>query len=295
VRAIDLQGAVDLTPHEFTYTIAPPVPKEEKSGVLIIDDDGNTPNSPDSLFNAFYEYIVSDYTTEPGYINREEMNAFGMDGLHHGKSVIAPSDIQQYKVIIYHADNPTAEFSFWKEFEALKIYMLQGGNIVLSGGSNLKIMNQKCTDNGFNILEEYFGIPMNNEDAIGTVPSSVPFLFNQFFIEAIGLGSFSDIDLLLPSFNNAVNLGNGLQPVAYFNDVDTYYESEVIFTYGCRDVDENDPYAPTQEEYDQFNELPVALKKVTEDNSCYIFGFPLAYMEPDQVKSMMTQILNELP
>ena len=36
-------------------------------------------------------------------------------------------------------------------------------------------------------------------------------------------------------------------------------------------------------------------KKVTEDNSCYIFGFPLAYMEPEQVKSMMTQILSEIP
>jgi hypothetical protein len=294
VRAIDLQGAVDETPHEFTYTVVAPIPKEEKSGVLIIDDDGDTPNSPSLLINEFYEYIVSDYDIEPGYINREDMNALGMDGLHHGKSVIATSDIQQYKAIIYHADNPTAEFSFWKEFEALKIYLLQGGNIILSGGSNLKIMNQKCTDNAFSILDQYFGIPMDNEDAIGIVPSSVPFLFNQFFIDAIGQGSFTNIDLLLPSFNNAVNLGNGLQPVAYFNDYQP--EAEVIFTYGCRVVDANDPYAPSQEQYNQYSDdLPVGLRKVTEDNSCYIFGFPLAYMESDQVKSAMTQILNELP
>ena len=294
VRAIDLQGAVDETPHEFTYTIVPPIPKEEKSGVLVIDDDGDTPNSPAELIDSLYTYYVSSYDTEPGYINREDMNALGMDGLHHGKSVIAPSDIQQYKVIIYHADNPTAEFSFWKEFEALKIYMLQGGNIILSGGSNLKIMNQKCTENGFNILDDYFGIPMDNENAIGTVPSAVPFLFNQFFIKAVSQqNSYPNINLQLPSFNNAVNLGNGLQPVAYFNDYES--EAEVIYNYGCRDVDENDPYAPTLEEYDQFNGLPVALRKVTEDNSCYIFGFPLAYMEADNVKTMMTQILNEIP
>ena len=122
VRAIDLQGAVDLTPHEFTYTIVPPIPKEEKTGVLIIDDEGdNVSSAPDSLINAFYEYIVSDYATEPGYINREEVNGYGMDGLHYGKSVIAPSDIRQYKTIIYHCDNPTEEFNFWKEFESLKI------------------------------------------------------------------------------------------------------------------------------------------------------------------------------
>lgn len=299
VRAIDLQGAVDETPHEFTYTIVPPIPKEEKSGVLIIDDEGDTPNSPGGLIDSLYTYYVSSYDTEPGYINREEMNALGMDGLHYGKSVIAPSDIQQYKVIIYHADNPTSEFSFWKEFEALKIYMLQGGNIILSSGSNLKIMNQKCTENGFNILENYFGIPMDNEDAIKRVSTS--FSDYPFFISATAPGNYNDIDLLLPSFNTTItNLNapflsrNGLGPVAYF---DEECEAEVIYSYGCKDVDDPGQYLinPTQEQYDQFNGLPIALKKVTDDNSCYIFGFPLAYMEPDQVKSMMTQILNELP
>ncbi len=300
VRAIDLQGAVDETPHEFTYTIVPPIPKEEKSGVLVIDDDGDTPNSPAELIDSLYTYYVSSYDTEPGYINREDMNALGMDGLHHGKSVIAPSDIQQYKVIIYHADNPTAEFSFWKEFEALKIYMLQGGNIILSGGSNLKIMNQKCTENGFNILDDYFGIPMDNEDAIMRVSTS--FSDYPFFISAIAEGSYNDIELLLPSFNTTITniyapflSRNGLGPVAYFDE--EVCEAEVIYRYGCKDVDDPGQYLinPTQEQYDLYNGLSVALKKVTEDNSCYIFGFPLAYMEADQVKTMMTQILNEIP
>lgn len=300
VRAFDLQGAVDLTPHEFHYTIYPPIPKEEKSGVLIIDDEINNDSAaPDSLFNAFYEYIVSDYVTDPGYINREEMNNLGMDGLHHGKSVIAPSDIQQYKVIIYHADNPTLNFDFWREFEALKIYMLQGGNLILSSGSNLKGVHQWCSTLGFDIFEEYFGIPMSNEDAIMRV--STAFLDNPFFIGAIAEGIYNDLDLQLPSFNTIItNLQipafsvNGLGPVAYFAD----HEAEVIYNYGCKEVADNVPpydINPTQEEYDQYNGLPIALKKITEDNSCYIFGFPLAYMEPEQVKSMMTQILNEIP
>ncbi len=303
VRAIDLQGAVDLTPHEFTYTIVSPIPKEEKSGVLIIDDEGdNASLAPAELINEFYEYIVSDYTAEPGYINREDMIDFGMDGLHHGKSVIASSDIQQYKTIIYHCDNPTAEFSFWAEYETLKIYLLQGGNLILSG-SNQKYVFGRCSDNAFDIFDKYFGIPMNIEDAIGFASTSNT--ENPFFIQAIAEGSFNDLNLQLPSFNTIITNPqipefsvNGLGPVAYFN-VNPEFDAEVIYNYGCKEVAEDPPgpyhINPTQEEYDYFNGLPVALKKVTEDNSCYTFGFPLSYMEADQVKTMMTQILNEMP
>ena len=181
--------------------------------------------------------------------------------------------------------------------------MLQGGNLILSSGSNLKGVHQWCSTLGFDIFEEYFGIPMSNEDAIMRV--STAFLDNPFFIGAIAEGSYNDLDLQLPSFNSIITNPqipefsvNGLGPVAYFAD----HEAEVIYSYECKEVGEDPPgipptwhIVPTQEEYDQFSGLPVALKKVTEDNSCYIFGFPLAYMEPDQVKSMMTQILNELP
>ncbi len=301
VRAIDLQGAVDLTPHEFTYTIVAPVPKEEKSGILIIDDDADTGESPGGYVDTLYTYIISDYVEEHGYINRKELSlSNGMSGLHHAKSIIAPSDIQQYKAIIYHSDNGAAEFDFWKEFEAFKIYLLHGGNLILSGGGTLKIIHEKCSDNGFNILEEYFGIPMNNT-SINRVSSE--YLVNPFFIKAIAEGSFNDIDLLLPSFNSTITNPmapflsvNGLGPVAYFNS----HNSEVIFSYGCKDVAEDPPGCPfhinpTQEEYDLYNGLPVALKYETTNNSCYIFGFPLSYMDRDQVKTMMTQILNDLP
>ncbi len=304
VRAIDQQGEVDETPHVFTFTIVQPIPKAEKEGVLIIDDEFDTPQSPSNLFDTFYEYIISDYATEYGYINREILKEFmfsnGMDGLHHAKSIIAPSEIQQYKTIIYHSDNGVAEFEFWKEFESFKIYLLQGGNLILSSGATLKETHHKCSLNTFDILEEYFGIPMNNEDAIGYV--STTYIDNPFFIQAISEGSYNDIDLLLPSFNTVITNPNapilsvnGLGPVAYFND----HEAEIIYSYGCKEVGEDPPgcpfhIIPTQEEYDEFNGLPIALKYETTNNSCYIFGFPLAYMEPDQVKSMMTQILFEI-
>ncbi len=309
VRAIDLQGAVDETPHEFHYTIYPLIPKEEKSGVLIIDDEMDNNNAPGELIDSLYTYYVSNYDSDPGYINMVDrlamITANQMGGLHFGKSIIAPSDIQQYKVIIYHADNPTSQFDFWKEYEAFKIFLLQGGNLILSSGSNLKTVHQRCSELAFDIFDDYFGISMSldnpntftNEDAISFI--STNYSVNPFFIQAVAEDGYNDIDLLLPSFNSVITNPNpnspimslnGLGPVAYFNN----YESDVFLTYGCRNVGKRF-YQPTQELFEEYNGKPVALKKVTENNSCYIFGIPLAYMEPDQVKTMMTQILNEIP
>lgn len=302
VRSIDLQGAVDLTPDKFIYTVVAPIPKEEKAGVLIIDDDTDTPQSPGAEIDSLYTYFISDYTTEFGYINRKDLNVSLDIKLH--QSIIAPSDMQQYKVIIYHSDDGRAEFDFWKEYETFKIYLLQGGNLILSGGDNLKTINFKLTENGFDILYDYFGIPMT-DDAIGRISSS--YSVNPFFIKAVSEGVYNDIDLLLPSFNTTITNPNapvlsvdGLGPVAYFNEEEDGFDAEIIYSYGSKEVSEDPPgnpyhINPNQEEYDLYNGLPIALKKVTENNSCYIFGFPLTYMEPDQVKTMMTQILTELP
>jgi hypothetical protein len=311
VRAIDLQGEVDQTPHEFTFTIASPVPKAEKTGVLIIDNEVDTETlispgpSPGALIDSLYTYFISGYVTEHGYIDRFERYNLYQDNtildLHYGKSIIAPSDIQQYKAIIYHSDDGTTPCHFYLEYEALKIYLLQGGHLILSGGATLKTVQIECISNAFPILDDYFGIPINNSEAIGQV--SLDYTINPFFIGAISQGSYNDFDLQLPSFNPKITNSvapilsvNGLGPVAYFVD----YDAEVIYRYKCKDVGEDPPgcpyhIVPTQEEYDMYNDLPVALKKVNSNNTCYIFGFPLSYMIPDDVKSMMTEILNDLP
>jgi hypothetical protein len=305
VRAIDLQGEVDQTPHEFPFTIAPLVPKAEKTGVLIIDDEADTGDAPGAIVDSLYTYFVSDYVTEHGYINRLERYNLYQDNtmldLHYGKSVIAPTDIQQYKAIIYHSDNGISPSQFYQEYEALKIYLLQGGNLILIGGATLKTLQIECIDKAFPILDDYFGIPMNNSEAIDYV--SFDYKINPFFIGATSQGSYNDLDLQLPSFNTTITnivvpflSVDGLGPVAFFVD----YDADVIYRYKCKDVGEDPPgcpfhIVPTQEEFDMYNDLPVALKKVNSNNVCYIFGFPLSYMDPDQVKTMMTQILNELP
>ncbi|MCF7859580.1 MAG: hypothetical protein K9N07_09730 [Candidatus Cloacimonetes bacterium] len=306
VRAVDMQGAVDLTPDEFTYNVVPPVPKAEKSGILIIDDDGNNQATPAALVDSLYNYFVSDYTTDAGYINRKSLNEWFTNDLHmiglHDHSLIATNDIQNYKAIIYHSDNGAAEFDFWKEFETFKIYLNQGGHIILSAGGSLKKIQQNCNSTGFTILHNYFGIPITNANAINRVSSS--YTDSPFFIKAVSENSFNDLDLMLPSFNTTITNPvipqfsvNGLGPVALFND----FNAEEIFSYGCKPVDEDPPgqpyhINPTQEEYDQLQGQSIGLKYTSPaQNVCYVFSFPLSYMDSEQVKTMMTQLLNDLP
>ena len=52
-------------------------------------------------------------------------------------------------------------------------------------------------------------------------------------------------------------------------------------------------YIEVLQQFDEFNGKTVALRKVTEDNSCYIFGFPLSFMEIADVKNMIDEILIE--
>ena len=55
-----------------------------------------------------------------------------------------------------------------------------------------------------------------------------------------------------------------------------------------------DDFSPTQEEFDYYNEQPMAIKKDFGDHKCYLFGFPLAYMETEQVQEILTQIISEI-
>ena len=99
---------------------------------------------------------------------------------------------------------------------------------------------------------------MNNEEVIGRIPASVQYLNNPFFIGAEGHGSYPNIDLLLPNpFNNLVNITQGLQPVAFFND----HNSEVIYDFVCRPVGTG-PFDPTQEQFDEYSERHVYCRYV---------------------------------
>lgn len=306
-RAVDLQGVADPTPHSFNFRIVQPVSAANKTGVMIIDDEVHHPqNAPGDSINSLYNYFVSEIDTDPGYLNRNDIktlmsNVWGLDQLHFGKSVLSPTDFQQYRTVIYHSDNPVVESNLNKEFESLKIYLLQGGNVIVSAGANLRTVQFKLRQVGFPLFEEYFGIPLSEAEPI--IPASNAFNANPFMIGAYAeFGSQYDINLQLPSFNATISHPNpmlslnGFGPLSYFDT--EAIEAEVIYRYMCKEPGIADPgiyhINPTQEEFDTYNNLPIAIKKVNSNNTCYLFGFPLAYMVKDDVKNLMNNILNQL-
>jgi len=312
VRARDLQGLVDPTPDVFTFNIYEPVSKDFKEGILVIDQETHNPTlAPEEYINDFYDYVVSDFTSEegPDYLDWNQLKEYvtsvlGLYELHFTKSVISPVRLQQYKTIIFHVDNPTYETSFWREYEAFEIFLSQGGNIILSGGAKLPTLQSSLRANGFPLLNNYFGIPLLSDDVI--VAASDQMDENPFFINATpddGASNYSPISL---EFDNAFNpyisdnfnpsfpfIVWGLGPLSYFDETQIY--SEVLYRYGCKSVDAEE-YPPTQDEYDFFNGLPVALKFSTQNNynTSAVFGFPLSWMNQEDVKSMMNNLLTEM-
>ena len=200
----------------------------------------------------------------------------------------------------------------------MNLYLAGGGNLIFSGGANIIAIQQKCQKDGLPLLE-YFGIPRNLDDeeleAVHVVTHIDPdtgtetqanFFKLQFMNKAIATNGFTDDILLqLPGFNNLVNMKYGLGPAAYFENL--MNGTETIFEYGCKSPDDgidpgftewDDEYDtdqyPNEAQYNEFTGKPVALKRITENNNCYFFGFPLSYMDKDDVKAAVQIILDEI-
>jgi len=327
IRAVDLQDVADETPAEFTFFVEDFIPKEEKAGILIIDDEENHPSqSPEAIVDTLYNYFF-DSQNDVVEVNRVDVadiiGDMGLSALHFYRAVFSPTDIQQYKLIVYHSDKPliNTTSNFDKEYDSLNLYLSGGGNLLFSGGANIVAIQQKCQKDGLPLLE-YFGIPRELDDeelqAVHVVTHVNPesgavtqanFFKLQFMVKATATNGFTDDILLqLPGFNNLVNMKYGLGPVAYFDNL--LNGTETIFEFGCKfkdpdgngldptfldwDADYDTDQYPNEDQYNEFTGKAVAIKRITENNNCYFFGFPLSYMNKDDVKAAMQVILDEI-
>ncbi|MCK4957295.1 MAG: hypothetical protein KAS49_06630, partial [Candidatus Cloacimonetes bacterium] len=299
VRTVDLQGVADATPDEFVFEIIETTPKSEKSGILIINDDKGFTNTPSDIVDPLYEGFVADYAGDVDVFYRVKSTANSL--LHFLVNTFSPTDLQKYKLIIYHADDPNNN-NFHSEYDAMNLYLNGGGNLIVSGAASLKTsMLVGSKDKGYPLLPKYFGLPLMEEDAI-LCPSGADdeemditnFDYLSYFVNAIKEDSMpTDINLKLPGFNAKMNEFNGYAPLAYFTEDLLLEGTDVIFRFGCKEA-ADEPLDPTLDEYKKYTGQPVAIRKVTDNNSCYMFGFPLSYMEPLQVKEVLNHIIKEL-
>ncbi|MDP8231257.1 MAG: hypothetical protein P9L91_01165 [Candidatus Zophobacter franzmannii] len=283
VRGVDLQGEVDKTPARFEFVVEEPVSAADKSGVLIIDDDHPTAQflSPEAFTDDFYNSLFANLTST------DELDMLAIENnLDNIGRRVSPTDLEKYKLVVYHSDSPASENGLVRENDALSLYMYGGGNLIISGGSNI----DAAIRNSFTEEKTFFHRFLDMFDTVDypidlfTQSVTNNAAANPFFIKAHIEDAYSangagvvnletDADI---AFSTYVDNFAGMGPITYFPELPWSFQVPIA-KYGCKSVyDDNRPPLPDQ--YEQFNMQNVGIK-VTTRGSVYVFGFPLSYME----------------
>lgn len=298
VRVVDLQGEVDPQPSEFKFYLCSYVEPNNRTGVLVIDDDVNqATQAPDEIVDAKYANMLAGYTgtvdvftrppdpSQPGVPNPSEDN--------RGRA-IAYSDLQKYRLVIYHNDNSGDPGNLPNDVDAFTLYMLSGGNMVISHThkmsevlDNLSKLGSRTTFLHYIGLDGVPNLPYPNK------PNPANWYFFQQAISS--LSGYGDMNLQFgtpPAFNTIVNTRQGLPYVTYFPG--DSFMGDTLYKFGCKPVDYA-AFPPTQAQFNALNNQVVAYRKVSSNNSkAYVFGFPLSYMRDADTQAMMNKILSEV-
>ncbi len=282
VRAVDLQGEFDKTPAIIEFLIEDPIPAIEKDGVIIIDDDHPVAAflSPEAFTDEFYNTAFSNVSR----IDNLDLLSLENNVDYIGRR-ISPTDLNKYKLVVYHSDSPGEENALVDENDGLNLYMHTGGNILISGGANIDSAIRNSFTEEKTFFRNMFGFENSIEFPIDLYTASVTTnaAANPYFIKAF------ISDQLLPdttvnlevnediAFSTYVDRFEGLGPITYFPMAE--HTAFSVAKFGCKSVyDDNRP--PTPDEFEQYNLQSVAFKAdVLTEGCAYVFGFPLSYME----------------
>jgi hypothetical protein len=287
IRVVDSQMKPDEMPVAFEFTIHEYIPPENREGILLVNNVYPNTNLPsvEEMYSEVFNYLNVAY-------QMIEYDVMPYSSMHYGNNNISPTDMQQYKLVVYNQDiQPDSWAHFSKEFITLSLYQQLGGNLLLSGGKNIWDSYTSDYNNGTQFFNKFFSIGTGEEDISFFGANSFQ---NPYFISAIPDNDFeTELHLEMDPanvFHPIINIAHGLGAIAKFNS----FTSTVIYRYGAK-LPGTDNYSPSEEWYDEFNGFPVALKDEKANGSkCYLFGFPLLYMEIDGIKSLYQEIWNDL-
>ncbi len=296
ISAFDLQDQYDPTPAVVEFTIENYTPKEERSGILMVDaDELREAGAPsfdysESRSQEIYAAAMEQFGDNVTYVNRAEVIA--NNEMNDTDCAFAPSDLLKYKTIIYRNEAFTSS-TFNYDNDALNIFLSEGGNLILIGTKNIKAINDDMYNTSKKLMRDYFGIVYDTESVDIVSNSSAQ---NPFFLGATSAEGYPELnlDLSANAISFLIDLKQGLGGIGFFTDIaidPEDYITKPIYNFTCKAVDDADIAAPSQEQFDTFSQKPVALSRVTEDNKCYIFTFPLSYMEQDDLTSLLGQIV----
>ena len=297
ISAVDLQYEYDPTPAVLEFNLIDPIAKANRNGIMVFEASTFPTWSQTQVYaDSVYHEVLSDFSGVD-YFDRSDINA--TIGLSANACNLAYSDLQRYKTVIYREEVAGTTY-FGSDYDALKLYLNSGGNILISAAGNLKSINDEMINRNRNMFRNYFGINFVSNSLV-FLQQSPP---KPYFIGATPtneIASLSNLPVLNLNLEESHNLiltqRQGLSDLAYFSDnyaTPEDYLTKVIYRAKIKDIDPTNNYAPTTEEiYNQFNEVPLAIGKITPQNKCYAFGFPLSFMNRSELTLMFNELLND--
>ncbi|MCD4828627.1 MAG: hypothetical protein K8R90_04245 [Candidatus Cloacimonetes bacterium] len=318
VRAVDLQNVGDVTPARYEFKLDEPESPDQKNGILIIDDESVAAFAPEPEVQEFYADVTDKYNARVDYLNRQTLQDEVWDSnLHYGWDVLSPTDLQTYKVIIWHSDNPSAseKHNFYKEYDVFNLYLRHGGNVIVTGGANLFDSFNGFKNNAFPLLYDYFGIStstLNATSSFGFIPGSV--IEKPWFTHTVAQEpGYEDIHLnfggLTDQLGNLIGTRGGMGAIGYFDP--QYFRTGVrrLYRTGLK-LPGTDDYSPTQEQYDLHNNQICAVSYqrpvieypgMTQINSlwsfppCYMLATDtLAVVQPTEMQAAFELLIDEI-
>jgi len=254
IRAIDTTGNVsDMSEEAYSRPIT------LDQGILIIDETNNwtTGNYPtDSMQDVFYRYMLSNY-------NFDEFEY----GTAEEKPILA--DFVPYSTVIWVADDYTTVFAS-QHIDDFKTYLDLGGNMLFAGW---KLINNLLYSNAY---------PYDFDDT--------SFIYNYLKISHADLSGFTD-KLSGEIGQNGypdVSIDTLKIPIATWGNTLRYIESitpvtgaEIIYTIDM----ENNTSA--------FEGEICGIRYLGNDYNMVYLGFPLYFMEEDNIKILIDSVMND--
>jgi hypothetical protein len=278
VYAVDLQDNLSAVPATYSFMLAPFVPAPSRSGVLVVDCDLDQASfSPEAIVDPFYAAVCP---TQYGAVQTVDIESATTT------LALPPSLMQNYKYLLWHADNPARSLDLVKQSDALRFYLDTGGKVILSATHQLSsALEAMLTDNP-DFCGNYLGI--TSADQFGFLAASLN--QNPYFVGADAVYEYwADIYLNLATpFNQIVALRHGLSSVTWF-DSSTWQQQPYLF--GCKPVNAA-VSPPSQQDYDFYSSKFVGVRKY--GGSLFVFGFPLSYMDQPGVQAALATVFDWL-
>jgi hypothetical protein len=307
VRAEDLQGVIS-EPAEFRFRIiSPTMPSNNR--VLYISNVSAW--NPDLM--RFYNEVMPSHL-ETTFLHRGTL-ANALQGaetynIRRNMNHIFPhSFLNQFKYVIYAVDTalPTAQFQLGRDIDGLRLYMRNNPNIILVGSSGLDHIQLLGQDPPETFFSDFFGFPrtidnIGRSPAMGITGATAHY---AYFIGAnpvtVG-GRFQRLNPVLDG--NPETAGNanvqiarrrGLLSYTFFTR-EAFADSREasgtpIYLFDCKGVNA-DPYSPrNNDERAIYQGQVVGIRQTNGTGFAYAFGFSLYHIEPQEVRRLLTEIL----